>query len=196
MHNYGTDDPRTAAYGTIAVAAVVVSIAVNAAAEAVGAPPTWLVSAPAVATSFGLIVAWFDRRGWRVPLLRSLGVSHLPDVEGVYEGDLVSTFDSSISIPVRITIEQTWSRIAIRLERLDEATSTSRSLTASMLWVGHDRVQLAYTYASEVRPGVADHDMTDHDGTAKLTIDLGEGLATGRYYNYRGRQGTLDLRRL
>jgi hypothetical protein len=52
-----------------------------------------------------------------------------------------------------------------------------------------------YTYRNQTRPGVADQDMNDHDGTAEVVIDTQTGELHGRYFNFRGRQGTLTLTR-
>jgi hypothetical protein len=37
--------------------------------------------------------------------------------------------------------------------------------------------------------------MNDHDGTAEVVLDGVTGELTGRYFNFRGRQGTLSLTR-
>ena len=37
--------------------------------------------------------------------------------------------------------------------------------------------------------------MGDHDGTAEVMITI-DGAFEGRYYNFRGRQGTLRLTRV
>jgi hypothetical protein len=57
------------------------------------------------------------------------------------------------------------------------------------------RARLTYTYRNQPRPGVADADMNDHDGTAEVVIDTRTGELTGRYFNFRGRQGAVTLTR-
>ena len=194
MHAFATNQPRTNGYAAIAVAAVILSILASWIVHTAGWEATWLVSAPTVAGSFGLLLRLFDRYGWRWPLLRSLGVADTPDIEGTYGGELVSTYDGT-TIPVRVEIDQTWTAVAVRFEVLGVTTSTSQSLTAALDQAGRTAVRLVYTYRNAITPGVADEDMNDHDGTAELRIDTSTGQVHGRYYNFRGRQGTLTLTR-
>lgn len=193
MHAYATDESRTKGYAYLAVGAVMVAIVTNWIVEETGFAPTWLVSAPAVAGAFGLLFEVFDRWGWRAHW-GPLRLSNTPNIEGRYDGELVSTFEGR-TLPISLVVDQTWTRLGVRFEVLDNTTSTSRSLTARLERVGHAHAVLTYTYRSQVRPGVADADMGDHDGTAELTIDLSSNTASGRYYNYRGRQGTISVRR-
>jgi hypothetical protein len=195
MHAYASSQPRTSGYAAIAVVAVIISIAANGVAERAGFPPSWLISAPAVATSFGLLYKFFDRWAWRWRTFSRFSLGEIPDIEGTYEGNLVSTYDGT-TVPVRVCVDQTWVNIAIRFDVLGNATSTSRSLTAGLDRTGHTQARLTYTYRNTIRPGIAEHDMNDHDGTAELHFAVDTGMVEGRYYNFRGRQGTLSLRRL
>lgn len=82
--------------------------------------------------------------------------------------------------------------IAVRFEVTGTSTSTSRSVTAGLDQSGHQRACLTYTYRNQASPGVAPEGLNDHDGTAELHID-GDGQMRGRYYNLRGRNGSLHL---
>lgn len=82
------------------------------------------------------------------------------------------------------------------MEILDKDTSRSRSVAASLEPSGHRDAHLTYTYKNEIRPGIADDDMHNHDGTADLDFDTLGGTASGKYFNARGRQGTMTLRRV
>ena len=194
MHAYTSTDNRTAALGTIAVCAVVVAIVTNAVFDAFGIGLAWLVSSPAVAAAFGIIYRFVDTVAWRWRAMHRLGLIQVPMLEGVYEGHLVSSYEGT-SLPARIRINQTWTKIAIRFDVLPPTSSTSYSITAGLSDSGHRQARLIYTYRNQTRPGVAHLDMNDHDGTAEIVIDSTTGDLTGRYFNFRGRQGTLTLKR-
>ncbi|MET8527165.1 hypothetical protein [Micromonospora sp. NPDC005172] len=195
MHLYTSDDERAPALAMIAVAAVVLAVMVNAVVDRLGVGPPWLFSAPAVAACFGLLYRAMDTVAWRWPLLHRLGVVRVPVLQGMYDGELVSLHEQT-TLRVRVCIDQTWTRIAIRLDVLAPTSSTSRSATAGVFTDGHSRSRLTYTYRNQVRPGVADPAMKDHDGTTDVVIDARSGELTGRYFTQRGTQGTLALRRV
>ncbi|MEU7691110.1 hypothetical protein [Microbispora hainanensis] len=192
MHAYSSSDSRAQALGTIAFLAVLLAMAANALTDALGIGPAWLISAPTVAAAFGLLYRFIDTVAWRWPLLHRLGVIQVPVMEGRYEGYLVSSYNQT-RLPIRICIDQTWTRIAIRFDVLEPRSSTSYSITAGLGMDGHNHARLTYTYRNQTRPGVAEADMNDHDGTAEVVLDGTTGELTGRYFNFRGRQGTLAL---
>jgi hypothetical protein len=194
MHAYATGQSRLDGYVTIAVFAVAVAIGVHWLIDVAGVEPTWWVGAPALAGAYGLVFKVFDRSAWRWRIWR-FGLTDIPDVQGVYEGELQSSYNG-IKLPVRICVDQTWTAIAVRFEVTGETTSsTSYSLTAGLDLSGHDRARLIYTYRNQTRPGIAPEDLNDHDGTAELNISL-IGEIQGRYYNLRGRNGALTLNRV
>lgn len=192
MHAYTTDDSRTAALGSLAVLTVVLAIAANWASTYIHLGPPWLIAPPTVAAAFGLLHQTVDRFAWRWSAIRRLGFIDVPDIEGEYIGELVSSYEQT-RLPVRLCIDQSWTRIAIRFDVMQPKSSTSYSMTAALGCSGHDQARLTYTYRNQTRPGVADVDMNDHDGTAEVTIDRATGQVAGRYFNFRGRQGTLTL---
>lgn len=194
MHAYSSNENRTSALGVIALAAVLFAIAANAATAALGVGPSWLVSAPTVAASYGILYRSMDSFAWRWRLFHRLGIIEVPVIDGTYEGELVSSYQQT-RLPVRIRIDQTWTRIAVRFDVLEPASSISYSVTAGLGRDGHNDARLTYMYRNQTRPGVADFDMNDHDGAAEVTIDCVSGKMNGRYFNFRGRQGTLTLTR-
>jgi hypothetical protein len=194
VHAYSSSENRTSALGSIALAAVLFAISANALASNLGVGPSWLISAPTVAACYGILYRSMDSFAWRWRLFNRLGVIEVPVIDGIYEGHLVSSY-KNLSLPVRIRIDQTWTRIAVRFDVLEPASSASYSVTAGLGRDGHNDARLTYTYRNQTRPGVADADMNDHDGTAELTIDCASGKISGRYFNFRGRQGTLSLTR-
>ncbi|MDO9356237.1 MAG: hypothetical protein Q7T55_21245, partial [Solirubrobacteraceae bacterium] len=179
-------------------AAVVLAIGASRAFAALQIEPDWLWSAPTVAAAFGALYALLEHRAWRWRWVRALGIVNTPVVEGVYVGRLQAPpwrpGVPATDRPATVSIQQTWKTISITFAIDQPASSTSRSMTAELLRLGRDTAQLTYTYTNNVTPGVADPDMHDHDGTARLVI-LETGAATGRYYNFRGRQGSLTLQR-
>jgi len=198
VHPYSTDESRVPVYGGLAVLAVVLAMLVSAALSPFSWPQ-WLVSAPSLAATFALSVAWFDRVAWRWTLVRQLGVVQVPNLAGRYEGKLTSTFEdddgAQVEREVVIQVRQSWTRIAVDMT-IRSGTSTSTSVSALAGIRGdHESVSLTYIYRNKVNPGIADSDMGDHDGAAELTIDSA-GVAAGRYFNSRPRAGTLSLKRV
>jgi hypothetical protein len=192
VHSYSCNDNRTRTQATLAFVAVLVAIGANAAASPLDAVPGWLVGAPTVAAVYGLLHRLIDTTAWRWSWVRLLGLIDTPQVEGAYVGQLTSDYENT-TIDIRLRIQQRWTEIDIRMEVLNRTTSTSRSVAAALCRAGHHDAQLTYTYKNEIRPGVADPDMSDHDGTADLLIDPRTGTITGRYFNARGRRGTMTL---
>ncbi|MGQ0846594.1 MAG: hypothetical protein ACT4QF_20925 [Sporichthyaceae bacterium] len=192
MHVYSSDDNRGRTQAVLALLAVLLAIGADAAVSPLDSVPGWLVGAPTVAAAYGLLHRLVDTRAWRWRWIRALGLVDTPCIEGVYEGQLVSSYQNT-TIDIRLQIEQRWTGIGVRLEVLNRATSTSRSIAAAVSRAGHHDARLTYTYKNEIRPGVADPDMGDHDGTADLVIDPRSGAVSGRYFNARGRSGTMTL---
>lgn len=195
MHAYSATDTRLKAYGLIATLAVVLAWIANAVAERLGIGPAWLVSSPTVAASFYLLHRLTDVAAWRWEPLRKAGLIGTPIIDGTYEGHLVSSYDTSKQIPIRLKISQRWTRIFIEMEVTGRTTSRSKSVAASLDPQGHTGARLTYTYKSAVQPATAEADMRDHDGTADLDFDIPAGTVTGKYFNARGRQGDMHLRR-
>ena len=195
MHVYSYGSSRVRPLGLIAFLAVLLAIGANLLLEWLQLGPPWLISAPTVAASFAILYGLYETSAWRWRLLRLLQVADTPNVSGTYEGELVSSYNGT-RLPVRIEIEQSWTRIIVRFTVVNPSSSDSISLAAALTPIGRSQARLTYTYRNLVRPGIADPDMNDHDGTAELTIDINAGVARGRYYNYRGRQGMLQLSRV
>lgn len=192
MHAYSGKDSRARVYALLATVSVVVAIIVNAITDAIGLRPAWLFSSPTVGATYYFLYRLLDSRAWKWDLLRKTGFVDTPVVAGTYEGHLVSSYGAD-KIPIKLTISQSWTGIFIRMEVLNKETSKSRSVTASLDLEGHDGAHLTYAYKNEIQPGIADDDVTDHDGTADLDVNLADRKISGRYYNARGRQGNLRL---
>lgn len=155
--------------------------------------PSWMASAPTVAGAYALLYFLLDKYAWKWRVLHALGVIHTPVISGKYLGTLVSS--NSLSRPIEIQIDQTWNRMVVRFEIQSPTSSYSLSFAASLISVGHESARLIYVYRNQTQPGAADLDMGDHEGTAELTINIQSGQLKGRYYNYRGNKGSLELAR-
>lgn len=193
MHAYATGS-RTEAYSFLAVIAVILAIALNAGVDATGFEFGWIVSAPSVGGFFAILLRLFDTKAWRWKWIRRSGITATPIVEGIYEGKIRSTYQG-VEVPVRLKVEQRWLRILIRFQVLNPQTSESRSAAAAVTDEGHNDARLIYTYSNRIRHGIADDDMGDHDGAAEVVVTP-DGQISGRYFNARGRQGTMQLSRV
>lgn len=193
MHAYATNS-RTQVFGGLAVVAVVIAIACNRAVDATGFSYGWLISAPSVGAAFVALLGIFDVWIWRWRWLHVLGAVGTPVIDGTYEGTIRSSYAATM-VPVRVVIDQRWLGILIRFEVLGTTTSTSNSVTAAVYSEGRNDARLTYTYSNRIRPGIADDDMADHDGTADVTV-MPDGRMHGRYFNLRGRQGVMELQRV
>jgi predicted pore-forming effector associated with SMODS systems len=197
MHPYSTDESRVSVYAALAVVAVILAWAIVAITSHFSWPQ-WLVSAPSLAATFGLVYHLFDRYGWRLPVLHRVGIVGVVDVAGIYDGKLVSTFTDpagrAIERDITLDVIQSWTRISI--EMTVSSGSSSSVSTSALGSVTNDgsATRLTYVYRNRVNPGVADADMGDHDGAADLRI-YPDGHMTGRYFNSRPRAGTIEGRR-
>lgn len=194
MHVYSSHDRRAGVYAVLATIAVALAIALSATADAFSLGPPWLVSSPTVAGAYALLYRLVDTAAWKWQWLHRLGLIDTPTVDGIYDGHLLSSFHPD-EIPVRIEIDQRWTRLSVRFSVVGVTTSSSRSVAADLAADGHRDARLTYTYKNIINPVVADSDMGDHDGTADLYFDTTTGAVRGRYFNARGRQGTITLQR-
>jgi len=192
VHQYSEPVNRVPLLGLIAVVALLVSISTSTIFDKLGIGPPWLFSSPALAASFGILCKLTDTRIWRWRTLRRMGLIDVPVVDGKYFGNLVSSY-RKVEIPISVEIDQTWTRISIRLEVLEPKSSRSTSITAAVFPIGRQASGVNYSYKSMVQPGIIGLQLGDHDGTADVTINHITGEMTGRYYNFRGRRGTLTL---
>lgn len=192
MHTFATQDGRDRMLGALATVAVVLALTLNRIAEEMTFNASWIVSAPTVAASFLGLYRLVDRRAWRWPWLRALGLIDTPDLQGTYDGKLTSAYDG-VERDVVLMIDQTWTKLLVRMALPSEDTSKSRSISALLDREGIADARLIYTYKSSVNRGIAEAGLHDHDGTADLSFDAEAGSLHGPYFNARCRTGTLDL---
>lgn len=194
MHPYATDSSeRKYVPLLIAVVSVFLAWLLNRILNALHVTIPWWIDAPSVMGFYGLLYPLFNRRFWRVPILRKIGLVKVPDLTGTWKGYAASSFDEhSAKHDATITIRQNWSGISIMFET---EYSRSHSLTAAILTESPTDTVFSYEYLNEPKPH-ARGTMHAHRGTTRLTLK-GESLE-GEYYTGRDRQnyGSLSLRRL
>jgi hypothetical protein len=158
----------------------------------------WWASPPIDTMAFYGFYYWlFDRYIWKLPLTHWLQITRIPDLSGVWHGQVHPTETNGISaglgtvVEITISIRQTWTELSI-LGRTK--LSKSHSLSGSL--IVENECSISYEYMNEPLAPAADT-MHGHRGTARLTINETDGLLHGDYYSGRDRQtiGTIRLRR-
>jgi len=154
--------------------------------------PGW-VFAPLGLLFYLLYFELFDRFLWRVRVFRALRIVDVPDLNGVWEAALKSSF-SHLKTEHRIfvRIRQTWTRISVTSDMSD---SISTSVTAAVRMTDKT-VELIYTFDSRTK-GKAGEVIQKHSGTAWLRLSPDRTQFAGQYFTGRGRNnvGSLRLRR-
>ena len=181
MNSYVPNNRR----GVVSVL-LVVSIglvgAINAALNTVEFEFQWIVNPFSVAGIFGLLYFMFDRFIWKWRLLRRFDIVTIPDLNGVWRGEIKSSYDQGGQpLQVSVVVSQRWSKILVEL---DTEESRSKSVAASFLTSGSSSPELVYAYVNEPKP-LAKKPMEMHKGTARLAF-TGQDLE-GDYYTGRGR---------
>lgn len=193
MHSFSTNSNRVKTYSAIAVLSVLVAMAVNWLTGFLNISNSWLISAPTLGAVYTGLYFLVDKVAWRWPVLRMVGLIDDIPISGKYEGEVYSDYDKK-KHPVKVDIDQTWTKILVRFEATKDKTSESCSISASCENVGNGNVRLNYTFRNKPNPGIADDDMKMHEGTTDLLIKK-NGKANGRYFNDRPRAGTILLKR-
>lgn len=177
---------------TIAGVSVLLVWLVHLGMGAVDSDPQWWLSVPSFAGCYSGLHWLFDRYVWRLDLLRTLKLIHLPDLNGKWVGEVDSSYtQDGRAHSVSVVILQQWSKILLRLET---DHSRSRSITASLRTIDLLNPELSYQYVNEPKSN-APGTMGMHRGTAILEL-IGSNLE-GDYYTGRGRGevGTIKLTR-
>ncbi len=156
-------------------------------------PMRWLLPIPSIALVFGVSYWAFDNWLWRWRFLRTMRLISVPDLRGAWTGTVASSYTGfETDQPVTITIEQTWTKLAVRL---NAAESRSWSVTASVLTNAPEGLVLTYLFDNEPKPEAV-KTMQRFRGTTVLVRTDSDRLE-GHYYTGRGRatHGSLRLRR-
>lgn len=202
MHTYSTDnDLRPKVYGVLALLAYGLTVLVGMATDALS---TVLPFGAGVVISWGLAfaVVWkiHDNWFWKTGIARALGFTRVPDLNGRWEGYIVTSYEGHISdealhpdddlsedgqkLKAWLDIDQTWRKINIHFETKQTASDSNG---ATMLTEEGKWPSLSYQYENAGSPLVEGLDM--HFGTASLEYRNEGGRETleGLYYTGPGR---------
>ena len=132
---------------------------------------------------------------WKLLVIRKL--FGIPNIDGRYEGELVSSFTETEEqkgiYKTAIEIKQTLTNITVCLytER-----SCSYSFTANLCKNNNGNYELIYIYQNKTSAMGTNSDMRDHNGTAILRIFENGNILDGNYFNNpreRGRYGKIKV---
>ena len=119
-----------------------------------------------------------------------------PNVSGVYEGELQSTWiDASGNAipPVKAFLSIHQTLLSIQIRQYTEQ-STSYSIAADFVHYGDGRVELIYTYLNDP-PAVIRTTSPIHYGTAKLVVEKKSERLIGNYWTDRKTTGEVRFTR-
>lgn len=156
-------------------------------------PMRWLLPIPSIPLVFGVSYWAFDNWLWRWRFLRTMRLISVPDLRGAWAGTIASSYtEFEKTQPVAVTIEQTWTKIVVRL---NAEQSRSWSVTASVLTSSPEGVVLTYLFDNAPEAETVNA-MQRFRGTTVL-VSTDPGRLEGYYYTGRGREthGSLNLSR-
>ena len=192
MHDYAIDSrERVLVVRILFVASALVSGISAALIPADLLPIRWLLPVPSIPLVFGVSYWAFDNWLWRWPFLRVLRLINVPDLRGKWMGTVASSYTGfEKTQSVTVAIEQTWTKIAVRL---NAAESRSWSITASVLTNAPEGLVLTYLFDNQPE-AESDETMERFRGTTVLVRTAADRLE-GYYYTGRGREthGSLKL---
>jgi hypothetical protein len=195
MHNYAADSNESKLVPfLLATVSILASWGLYNALGALQLTIPWWFDAPSVMGFYGLCYNIFDRRLWRIPIIRKIGLVSLPNLNGNWKGYLLSSFDEhGTKYDASIEIIQSWTRIIIKLRT---EKSKSHSIVATLTTENPGGIILSYAYLNEPKAN-AKKTMHIHKGTAWLTLDKNGEMFEGEYYTGRDRQsyGSLHFER-
>jgi SMODS-associating 2TM, beta-strand rich effector domain len=195
MHGYSTDtDEKRVVTLFLAALAIALAWVSSNLLAAIHLSMPWWADAPSSMFFYGVLYALFDKRLWRLPLMRKLGLVKTPNLTGCWRGYLTSSYDNHAKRhELAVDIFQSWTQISIFLTTV---TSVSRSCVAFIQVWDPEGVALIYQYENQPLAD-ATRTMHMHYGTAMLRISNGSSLG-GDYYagRDRGTFGRISCHRL
>ncbi len=157
----------------------------------------WYISSPSTFGVFAALWTLTTRALWRSPLLHSLKIVRIPDLNGTWEGTFRTSYDDyKAERPCSLQIEQSWVDIGITF---NAGQSNSWSVAAGIQAEVVGGARLTYQYYNEPKTAVAMSTMDIHYGTQWLTLseDAEGRWLKGDYYTSRGSgqtRGRLEMR--
>ncbi len=191
MHSYDLEG-RGRVVVFLAIVSILLVWLIHLGLDTIDFKPQWWLSVPSFAGFYSGLYWLFDHHIWKWRTLGKLRLVQVPDLNGVWTGDVRSSYDDYKSTYlVSVVIRQRWSQMTVRLETQQ---SQSRSLAATFRVADLPYPELSYLYINEPKPG-AHATMNIHRGTVDL--EFKKGAIEGHYYTGRGRMtnGTMSLTR-
>lgn len=147
---------------------------------------------------FVFTVIWFlfSKIVWK--FFAKIKVGKIPDISGCWictgEGRKYFDFNNINNWTGVIEIEQEYERISVKMTT-GESKSHSYSLVGDIEVRDKNEIILSYMYENE--PFKTEEGLKQHEGFCRLTFDLSNNTANGRYYtdNDRSSYGTMSLKK-
>ncbi len=150
-----------------------------------------------------LIIVFVDSTGtwrfiWKLHT-RWFNENICPDLQGTYEGKLISSWNGGTEIPnAKLIIKQTLFRITVK-QITGESHSYSKIADIIRFDYENKLYKLYYIYLNEPRDSVQDRSLP-HSGAADLRIIIGKNISLeGRYFNdpkIRSTTGEMHFQRI
>lgn len=136
---------------------------------------------------FGMLYYFIDKHLWK----RLKVFVKIPDVTGLYEGTLKSSFDAEIDYSMKMTVVQTFTKISFRCEF---EGSDSESTMASYLSENGNKIKFcfAYTNFADNFEWIA----PEHSGMNTVIFDSESKTVKGRYFTNRETKGNFNLKKV
>ncbi len=153
-----------------------------------------LIEPPATVVVMFAFFVLTDRWLWKYPLFSRL--FQIPNINGRYEGLLVSSYNESQTYEIVVEIKQTLTNVFVALYTKN---SSSYSIVADVGVNEHKNWSIFYLYQNRTATVNHDQDMRDHNGTCVLGIFDGGNTLKGNYYSNprdRGRHGSIEVTRV
>ena len=192
MHDYAIDSrERVFVVRILFMASALVSGIAAVLIPADLLPMRWLLPIPSIVLVFGVSYWAFDNWLWRWRFLRFLRLISVPNLRGEWTGTIASSYtDFEKTQSVTVAIEQTWTKMAVRL---NAAESRSWSITASILTSAPEGLVLTYLFDNDPEAESVGT-MQRFRGTTVLVRTAADQME-GYYYTGRGREthGSIKL---
>ena len=189
MHNYDAENRGSVEFVIAGISFLLVWI-INWALGNVKIELEWWMIAPSFGAIYKALHWTFDRHLWRFKLLSFLRLTHLPDINGKWLGNVDCSFDEGCGKhPVIVDIRQHWTKKSVTATTHH---SRSKSITAYIHSADQTYPEFSYQYFNEPLPN-RPNAMGTHRGTATLFID--NSTIVGEFYTGRGRiqEGSIKL---
>jgi hypothetical protein len=195
MHEYSIDkNPKSRILFYLALFSIGVATLIQWISDSVFLEFIPVLAIPTVSVYLGLYTV-FNRYLWKNKFVRRFLL--VPDLNGTWVCDgetcLKNGKQADFQWSATITINQSWSKILIRLKT---PQSESKSISASIFHEEGVGYRLLYQYDN--KPNADQQDLRNHSGSSELLFDESITSAEGAYFTDRHRTtvGTMKLKRM